>query len=100
MSIDIDVLDAIYAPATSTPAVNVPSPDQIKALLRMIGAHADVRGIDIVEVNPLVDQSVVTQVQVNQLLTVALAAVMARRQAGASIQPVESSDWRIPCVSR
>lgn len=45
VSIDIDVLDAIYAPATSTPAVNGPSPDQIKALLRMIGAHADVRGI-------------------------------------------------------
>lgn len=57
ISIDIDVLDPRWAPGTSTPVPGGPSPDEIASLLSAVARSRDVVGVDITEVNPLLDRS-------------------------------------------
>ena len=74
ISIDIDALDPIYAPGTSTPVPSGMTPQELKTLLRAIGANRRVIGCDLVEVNPAYDQSMLTVIHAYQLLTVCLGA--------------------------
>lgn len=55
LSIDIDVLDPAVAPGTGTPAPNGMSIDLLVELIRTLARRVDIVGMDLVEVNPLVD---------------------------------------------
>ena len=50
MSIDIDVLDPIYAPATGTPVGNGMTPSELKSMIRFFASHREIIGVDVVEV--------------------------------------------------
>jgi formiminoglutamase len=55
ISLDLDMLQASYAPGVSAPAVEGFSPVQIKRLLQIAGAHKKVSSLGIFELNPLLD---------------------------------------------
>lgn len=80
VSMDIDVLDPIYAPGTSTPCPGGLTHREVKSLLREIGDHVEVAGCDLVEVNPSFDQTLLTVIHAHQLLTVCLGAAWRSRQ--------------------
>ena len=50
MSIDIDVLDPVYAPATGTPVCNGMLPSELKAMVHYFASHREIIGVDVVEV--------------------------------------------------
>jgi agmatinase len=75
ISIDIDALDPIYAPGTSTPVPGGFSPDQMKSMLRLLGSRRRIAGLDLVEVNPDRDIGAITSRIACQLLLVALGAI-------------------------
>jgi agmatinase len=83
ISIDIDVLDPVHAPATSTPVPGGISPAELKSALCAIGLHRNVIGLDLVEVNPDRDNNNITASVACQLLLAATGAVMKRRDGGA-----------------
>lgn len=78
ISIDIDVLDPTYAPATSTPVPGGLVPDELKSLFLSIGLNRNVVGLDLVEVNPDRDTDNMTSRLACQLLLAALGAIMKR----------------------
>jgi agmatinase len=79
ISIDIDVLDPIYAPGTSTPVPGGLTPEELKLLLRVVGESHQVLGCDLTEVNPSLDSSLLTLIQAYQVFTVCLAASVHER---------------------
>ncbi len=52
LSVDIDVLDPAYAPATSTPVPGGLAPAELEEILAALLRERQVRGMDLVEVNP------------------------------------------------
>lgn len=60
VDLDVDVLDRIYAPATSGARPGGLSPYQIRRAAHLCGAHPKVRAFDLVEVDPTRDVSDVT----------------------------------------
>jgi len=81
VSIDIDALDPVYAPATGTPVPEGFSPAEMKQMLRALGRHRDVVGLDLVEINPERDIGWRTTILGCHLLLTALGAIMGRRKA-------------------
>lgn len=57
LSIDIDVVDPAYAPGTSAPVPGGLTPDEVAAFLRLLACHREIAGIDLTEVNPVLDAS-------------------------------------------
>jgi agmatinase len=55
VSIDIDVVDPFWAPGTSAPVPGGLLPEQIRTMLVEIVRNRTVLGVDLVEVNPLLD---------------------------------------------
>ncbi len=56
ISLDLDVIDQIYAPGAGMPNAKGLTYREIATLAEYIGKHCNVIGIDIVEYNPLQDQ--------------------------------------------
>lgn len=56
ISIDIDVVDPLWAPGTSAPVPDGLSPDQVRDMLRSIVQNRNIAGFDLVEVNPRLDR--------------------------------------------
>lgn len=56
VSVDIDVLDPSAAPGTSTPVPGGLCPGELQAVLGAVGAHREMVGADLVEVNPAMDR--------------------------------------------
>ncbi len=79
VSIDIDSIDPAYAPGTGTPEPLGLSPLDV---LRILQEVVDERlvGIDVVEVNPLVDINDITSILAARLLQEALLLVEARKR--------------------
>jgi hypothetical protein len=46
LSVDIDALDPIYAPGTSTPVPGGFSPDEMKSMVRLLGSKRRIVGLD------------------------------------------------------
>jgi len=80
VSVDIDVLDPIYAPATSTPVPCGLSPQELKQMIRVLGQNRQVVGFDLVEINPERDIGWSTTIVGCHLILSALGAFMANRQ--------------------
>ncbi len=81
ISLDIDVLDPAYAPGTGTPEPNGLTPRELFPLLRRLGAETNVVGMELVELNPLVDPTYVTPLVANRCVREILTGI-AMRKAG------------------
>lgn len=79
VSVDINVLDPIYTPAVASPIPGGLSPNQLKELLRGIGKHAHVIGMDLTEINPAMERGILTVTQAMELLIVGVGAAMWNR---------------------
>jgi len=80
VSLDIDVLDPAYAPGTGTPEPNGLTPRELFPLLRRLGAETNLIGIELVELNPLVDPTYVTPLVANRCARELLTGIAMRRQ--------------------
>ena len=80
ISLDIDVLDPAYAPGTGTPEPNGLTPRELFPLLRRLGAETNLVGIEMVELNPLVDPTYVTPLLANRCAREMLTGVAMRHQ--------------------
>ncbi len=80
VSLDIDVLDPAYAPGTGTPEPNGLTPRELFPLLRRLGAETRLVGIELVEVNPLVDPTYVTPLVANRCARELLTGIAMRRR--------------------
>lgn len=69
VSIDIDFLDPAFAPGTGTPEPGGASYPVLRDLLREVAGEFDVRGFDVVEVNPMVDNAQITSLLAAQIVT-------------------------------
>jgi|ERR1700683_2154656 len=56
VSLDLDVIDQIYAPGAGMPNAKGLTYREIATIAEYIGAHCDVVGVDLVEYNPLQDE--------------------------------------------
>lgn len=74
VSLDIDGLDPSIAPGTESPEADGLSFRQARQLLRGIGKHGKLVGVDVVEVNPYLDHAELTQHIAVQLLLEAIAS--------------------------
>ena len=80
ISLDIDVLDPAYAPGTGTPEPNGLTPRELFPLLRRLGAETNVIGMELVELNPLVDPTYVTPLVANRCVREILTGVAMRKK--------------------
>lgn len=76
VSIDIDVVDPVFAPSTGTPVPNGLFPHELKAILRAVGERFPVVGADLMEVAlPVAPSDGTAAIAAEALLTLADAAV-------------------------
>ena len=80
ISLDIDVLDPAFAPGTGTPEPGGLTPRELFPLLRRLAAETNVIGMDLVELNPLVDPTYVTALVANRCVREMLAGVAMRKK--------------------
>jgi agmatinase len=80
LSLDIDVLDPAYAPGTGTPEPNGLTPRELFPLLRRLGAETNLVGVELVEVNPLVDPTYVTPLVANRCAREILTGIAMRKK--------------------
>lgn len=81
LTLDVNVLDPIYAPATTHPTPGGFTLDEIKTILHAVGSDREVVGMDVVEMDPARDIGSVTSIVVCHLVLAALGAIFGRRQA-------------------
>jgi agmatinase len=79
ISLDIDVLDPAYAPGTGTPEPNGLTPRELFPLLRRLGAETNLVGVEMVELNPLVDPTYVTPLVANRCSREILTGIAMRK---------------------
>ena len=79
ISLDIDVLDPAYAPGTGTPEPNGLTPRELFPMLRRLGAETNLVGMELVELNPLVDPTYVTPLIANRCVREILTGIAMRK---------------------
>jgi agmatinase len=83
ISIDIDVLDPGFAPATGTPAPGGFAPIDLLRFIRQLVLELDVVAFDVMEVAPPYDHADITVNNAHGLIWEALAAMaFKKREAG------------------
>lgn len=80
ISLDIDVLDPGFAPGTGTPEPGGLTPRELFPMLRRLGAETNLIGMELVEVNPLVDPTYVTPLVANRCAREILTGIAMRKQ--------------------
>ena len=80
VSLDIDVLDPAYAPGTGTPEPNGLTPRELFPLLRRLGAETNLIGVELVELNPLVDPTYVTPLVANRCVRELITGIAMRKK--------------------
>ncbi len=68
LSIDIDVVDPLRAPGTSAPVPDGLLPREVRSLLQTLVRHREIVGMDLVEVNPVVDPEAATSLVAAELI--------------------------------
>jgi agmatinase len=86
ISIDIDVIDPLWAPGTSAPVPDGLPPHMVKTMAETLVRHREIAGIDLVEVNPVLDRDGAT-VRVAADLIHGIAAQWQHRRGGADDAP-------------
>ena len=92
VSLDIDVMDPAYTPGTGTPEPGGLTPRELFPLLRRLTAENRVVGIDVVEMNPLVDPGYTTALNVNRCIREMLVGLALRKQG---VKTVDYLDRRM-----
>lgn len=80
VSIDIDVLDPAFAPATGTPEPGGFAPIDLLRIVRQLVLETDVVAFDVMEVAPPYDHADVTVNNAHRLIWEALAALAVRKR--------------------
>lgn len=80
ISLDIDVLDPAYAPGTGTPEPNGLTPRELFPMLRRLGAETNLVGMELVELNPLIDPTYVTPLVANRCVREILTGIAMRKR--------------------
>ena len=80
VSLDVDVMDPAFTPGTGTPEPGGLTPRELFPLLRRLTAENAVVGIDVVEMNPLVDPGYTTALNVNRCIREMLVGLALRKQ--------------------
>jgi len=94
LSLDVDVLDPAYAPATSTPVPGGFTPAEMETLLGDLLREVDLCGLDLVEVNPSRDVAARTGLVACRLLLTAAAAIASRMRRGEARRRRRAAPWR------
>ena len=81
LSIDIDVLDPAFAPATGTPAPGGFAPIDLLRMVRQIVLETNVVAMDVTEVSPPYDHADITVNNAHGLIWEALAALAVKKRA-------------------
>jgi len=81
ISIDIDVLDPGFAPATGTPEPGGFAPIDLLRMVRQIVLEMDVVGFDVMEVAPAYDHADITVNNAHRLIWEAFGALAAKKRA-------------------
>jgi agmatinase len=92
VSLDVDVMDLAFTPDTGTPEPRGLTPRELFPLLRRLTAENTIVGIDVVEMNPLVDPGYTTALNVNRRIREMLVLLALRKQ---SIRTVDYLDPRM-----
>lgn len=77
LSVDIDGIDAAYAPGTGTPAIGGLTPFQLLEIVWAFGSHPKALGLDVMEVAPAYDHGSATAGLAATAILTFLAAVAA-----------------------
>lgn len=80
ISFDMDTIDPGFAPGTGTPEPGGLTPREVFPLVRRLCAEANVVGMEIVELNPLVDPTYVTPLVANRIAREMITGVAMRKQ--------------------
>jgi agmatinase len=80
ISIDIDVLDPGFAPATGTPEPGGFAPIDLLRIVRQLVLETDVVAFDVMEVAPAYDHADITVNNAHRLIWEALAAMAVRKR--------------------
>ena len=73
--LDIDVFDPSIAPGTGSPEVNGLQYWQVREIIKEVASKSNIVGVDLVEVNPMVDSSGLTATTATQILLELLGQV-------------------------
>ena len=82
ISFDLDSLDPAFAPGTGTPEPGGITPREVFPILRALAIQNEIVGMDVVEINPLVDTGYQTTALVGQRAMREVLAGMALRKKG------------------
>jgi len=80
VSVDIDVLDPGFAPATGTPEPGGLAPVDLLRIVRELGRRADVAALDVVELAPAYDNADVTINNAHRVVLEMLTGMAARKR--------------------
>lgn len=80
LSIDVDVLDPAFAPGTGAPEPGGLTPRELFPLIRNLCAQNTVVGVELVEVNPLVDTSYRTAQIANRIIREVVTGITMRKK--------------------
>jgi formimidoylglutamase len=79
ISFDMDTIDPAFAPGTGTPEPGGLTPREVFPLVRRLCAEANVVGMEIVELNPLVDPTYVTPLVANRVAREMITGIAMRK---------------------
>lgn len=82
ISFDLDALDPAFAPGAGTPEPGGITPREVFPILRALAIQNEIVGMDVVEINPLVDSGYQTTALVGQRVMREVLAGMALRKLG------------------
>ena len=80
ISFDMDTIDPAFAPGTGTPEPGGLTPREVFPLVRRLCAETNVVGMEIVELNPLVDPTYVTPLVANRIAREMITGVAMRKK--------------------
>jgi agmatinase len=80
ISFDMDTIDPGFAPGTGTPEPGGLTPREVFPLVRRLCAETNVVGMEIVELNPLVDPTYVTPLVANRVAREMITGVAMRKK--------------------
>ncbi len=80
LSIDLDCLEPAYAPGMGTPEPGGMTPMQLMTAVRGLAAQNEIVGVDLVEVNPIVDQTYLTALVAVRTLGEVLTGIAMRKK--------------------
>jgi agmatinase len=90
ITVDIDALDPTVAPATATPVANGLQLNELMALLEFLTSDRRIIGLDLVEVNPGMDQNDLTM-QTSVELILRLLSLFRLNDMVEKVEPAEES---------